>query len=202
MRTDTEVRTLQGRLVFHDRIEGWFELRLDRPECGEASIEQFNQDSNSLAVLRCCRVKSRGQLIVTARGNVRQIVEQIEAVGRCVRKSPFPDYSRVLPDRALREYRVRMHINGNHPVRFRVSHAGKALRPWQAYASYSLTGGFLLYGSCADGFVVDEVSGAPEANPAHFEEARSPTDMAMFDLDRAAGLGKKDPDLIFTCVRR
>ncbi len=80
-----------------------------------------------------------------------------------------------------------MHLNGSHPIHFRVSQTDKALRPWQAYASYLLTGGFLLYGSCADGFVVDKVFGTPEANPAHFEEARSPTDMAMFDLDSRVG---------------
>jgi len=201
MGTETEVRTLQGRLIFHDGIEEWFELKLDQPQCGESSIELFEQDSNSLAILRGCRIKSQGALIFSARGNIRQLVEQIEAIGRCAHKAPFPDFSHVKPDSAIREYRVEMHLNGSHPIHFRVSQAGKTLRPWQAYASYFLTGGFLLYGLCADGFVVDKVFGTPEANPAHFEEARSPTDMAMFDLDRAAGLGRKDPDLGFTCVR-
>jgi hypothetical protein len=199
--TETEVRTLQGRLIFHDRIQQWFELKLDQPQCGEASIELFEQDSNSLAILRGCRIKSQGALIFSARGNIRQIVEQIAPVGRCVHKAPFRDFSNVKPDRAIREYRVEMHVNGSQPIHFRVSQAGKALRPWQAYASYLLTGGFLLYGLCADGFVVDKVFGTPEANPAHFEESRSPTDMAMFDLDRAAGLGRKYADLGFTCVR-
>lgn len=192
---------MEGRLVFQDGIEKWFWLKLDQPQCGEAFIELFEQDSKSLAILRGCRVKSQGVLLVSARGNIRQLVEQIEAVGRCVRREPFPDFSNVKPDSAIREYRVEMHLNGDHPIRFRISQAGKALRPWQAYASYFLTGGFLLYGSCADGFVLDKVFGTPEANPAHFEEARGPTDMAMFDLNRAAGLGKKSPDLGFTCVR-
>jgi hypothetical protein len=198
---ETDVRTLQGRLIFHDGIQEWFELKLDQPQCGEASIELFEQDSNSLAILRGCQIKSQGALIFSARGNIRQIVEQIEAVGRCVHQAPFPDFSNVKPDSAIREYRVEMHLNGSHPIHFRVSQAGKALRPWQAYASYLLTGGFLLYGLCADGFIVDKVFGTPEANPAHSEEARSPSDMAMFDLDRAAGLGRKGPDLGFTCVR-
>ena len=199
--TETEARTLQGRLIFFDGIEQWFELKLDQPQCGEAFIELFEQGSNSLAILRGCRVKSQGALIISARGNIRQIVKEIEAVGPCVHKAPFPDFSNVKPDSAIREYRVEMHLNGSHPIHFRVSQAGKALRPWQAYASYFLTGGLLLYVSCANGFIVDKVFGTPEAKPADFEEARSPTDMAMFDLDRAAGLGKKDPDLGFTCVR-
>jgi hypothetical protein len=199
--TETKVRTLQGRLIFHDGIQAWFELKLDQPQCGEGSIELFEQDSNSLAILRGCRIRSQGALIFSARGNIRQIVEQIEAVGRCVHKTPLPDFSNAKPDSAIREYRVEMYLNGSLPIHFRVSQAGKDLRPWQAYANYLLTGGFLLYGSCADGFIVDKVFGASEANPAHAEEARSPTDMAMFDLDRAARLGRKDPDLGFTCVR-
>lgn len=200
--SETEVRTLQGRLIFHDGIEEWFELKLDKPQCGEGSIELFEQNSNPLAILRGCRVKSQGALIISARGNIRQIVQQIDAVGRCMRNAPFPDFSNIKPDRAISEYRVEMHVNGSNPIRFRVSQAGKALRPWLAYASYLLTGGFLLYGSCGDGFVVDKVFGTPEAQPAHSEEARGPSDQAMFDLDRAAGLGRKHPNLGFTCVRR
>ena len=192
---------MEGRLIFHDGIQEWFELKLDQPQCGEPSIELFEQDSNPLAILRGCRIKSQGALIFSARGNIRQIVEQIEAVGRCVHKAPFPDFSNVKPDSAIREYRVEMHLNGSHTIHFRVSQPGKALRPWQAYASYLLTGGFLLYGSCADHFVVEKVFGTSQANPKHFEEARGPTDMAMFDLETAARLGKKDLDLGFTCVR-
>ncbi len=132
--TETEARTLRGRLIFLDGIEQWFELKLDQPQCGDAFIELFEQGSNSLAILRGCRVKSEGALIISARGNIRQIVKEIEAVGPCVHKAPFPDFSNVKPDSAIREYRVEMHLNGNHPIHFRVSQAGKALRPWQAYS--------------------------------------------------------------------
>jgi hypothetical protein len=201
MGTETEVRTLQGRLIFHDEMQPWFELKLDQPQCGEASIELYEQHSNPLAILRGCRVKSRGTLIFSARGNIRQLVEQIESVGGCVQKAPFPDFSNVKPDHAIRAYRVEMHVNGSNPIRFHISQAGKALLPWQAYASYFLTGGLLLYCSCSDGFVVDRVFGTTEANPTHFEEARNSNDMAMFDLERAAELGKKNPNLGFTCAR-
>ena len=193
---------LQGRLIFHDRIEKWFELKLDQPQCGETSIELYKQDSNPLAILRGCRVKSQGTLIFSARGNIRQLVEQIEAIGRCLHKTPFPDFSNIKPDSAIREYRVEMHLNGSNAIRFRVSRASKALLPWQAYTSYLLTGGFLLYGSCADGFIVDKVFGTPEAKPAHSEDERGPADQAIFDLETAAELGRKNPDLGFTCVRR
>jgi hypothetical protein len=135
---------------------------------------------------------------------VYQDVQGIESVGKCERQTPFPDYSKAKPDKAIRAYRVEMYVNyepGDHPVVFRVTGAGKELRPWQAYASYSLTGGFVLYGHCGDGFVVDEVFGTPEARPGHFDDPRSSDDMAAFDPERAAAAGKKDLQLGYTCVR-
>lgn len=133
-----------------------------------------------------------------------QDVQGIESVGNCERQSPFPDYSKAKPDKAVREYQVEMHVTyepGDHPVVFRVTTAGKELRPWQAYASYYLTGGFVLYGHCGDGFVIDRVFGTPEARPSHFDNPRSPEDMAMFDPESAAAAGKKDLQLGYTCVR-
>jgi hypothetical protein len=97
-----------------------------------------------------------------------------------------------------------MHVDyrpGDHPIIFRLTSAGRELRPWQAYASYKFTGGFVLYGLYADGFVVDTVFGTPEANPGHFDEARSAGNMAMFDPENAADGGKKDLQLGYTCVR-
>jgi hypothetical protein len=201
---------LEGRLIFHDGIRSWFELKLDQPECGEVSIQllQSEQNRKSLEILRGCRVKTQGALDFSPTGyyslGVYQSVRQIEPLGACIYKSPLPGLTSAKPDKAIREYRVNMHVDyrpGDHPILFRVSHAGKTLRPWQAYAHYSLTGGFVLYGGCGEGFVVDKVFGTPEANPGHFDEARSSGDMAMFDPEGAAASGKKDLDLGFTCVR-
>jgi len=133
-----------------------------------------------------------------------QDVQAIESVGQCERQPPFPDYSKVKPNKAIRAYRVDMHVDyepGDHPVVFRVTSAGKELRPWQAYASYDLTGGFVLYGHCGDGFVVGKVFGTPEARPRHFDDSRSSGDMAAFDPESAAAAGKKDLQLGYTCVR-
>lgn len=97
-----------------------------------------------------------------------------------------------------------MHLDyepGDHPIVFRVSSAGKELRPWQAYASYMLTGGFVLYGYCGKDFAVDKVFGNKEANPSHFTEHGSPGDAAAFDPESAAESGKKDLNLGYTCVR-
>jgi hypothetical protein len=197
---------LEGRLIFHDGIRSWFELKLDHQECGEGSIQllQEDQNSKSLEIFRGCRIKSHGALDFSPTGyysrGVYQSVQHVEPLGACVRKSPFPDPPSAKPDKAIREYRVEMHVDyrpGDHPVLFRVSHAGKALRPWQAYANYWLTGSLVLYGRCGEGFVVEKVFGTPEANPAHFDEGSS-GDMATFDPEGAEASGL---DLGFTCVR-
>lgn len=94
-----------------------------------------------------------------------------------------------------------INYDGEHPIIFRVTSAGKELHPWQAYASYLLTGGFVLYGHCGDGFVVDKVFGTREAKPSHFDEPRTSSDMAMFDPETAADSGKKHMHLGYTCIR-
>ncbi|HVN20938.1 MAG TPA: hypothetical protein VMU05_19285 [Dongiaceae bacterium] len=209
--TASEVRTLEGRLVFHDSIRKWFELKLDQPQCGQTSIElmRINADWTPVEVLRGCRVRSHGTIDFSPTGyyslDTYQAVEQIDPVGECARQSPFPDYSKSKPDRSVREYRVEMRVDyepGDHPIVFHVSHTGKELQPWQAYASYMLTGGFVLYGYCGKGFVVDEVFGTPEANPSHFTERGSPDDWAAFNPESAAASGNKELKLGYTCVRR
>ena len=207
----SEVRTLEGKLVYHDAIRKWFELKLDAPQCGQASIELVRaslDDWRPLEVLRGCRVRSSGTIGFSTTGyyslEMYQDVEEIESIGACERQLPFPDYSYAKPDATIREYRVDMHVNyepGDHPIIFKVSSAGKDLQPWQAYASYMLTGGFVLYGLCGDGFVVDKVFGTPQANPSHFGEPRTSEDMAAFDPESAAASGKKNLHLEYTCVR-
>jgi hypothetical protein len=206
----SEALTLVGRLIFHDSIRKWFELKLVQPQCGQTSIQMVagKLDWTSLEVLRGCQVRSRGALGLSPTGyyslDTYQSVDQIEPVGACARQSPFPDYSKTKPDKSIRSYRVDMYINyrpGDHPIIFRASSAGKTLHPWQTYASYDLTGDFVLYGHCGEGFVVDKVFGTPGAKPSHFDEPRASANMAAFDPENAAAAGKKDLRLGYTCVR-
>ena len=203
------VRTLEGQLVFHDGIRTWFELKPDAPQCGQAAIQlvQGERSGSAMEIFRGCRVRSRGAIDFSPTGyyslGMFQGVQAIESVGECERQAAFPDYSKAKPDQAIRDYRVDMHVNyepGDHPVVFHVTSAGKELKPWQAYASYLLTGGFVLYGLCGEGFVVSQVFGPREAHPSHFDP-RGPGDMAMFDPESAAAGGKRDLQLGYTCVR-
>ncbi len=210
--TTSEVRTLEGKLVFHDAIRKWFELKLDAPQCGQASIELVRgslDDRSPLQILRGCRVRSSGNIGFSTTGyyslDMNQDVVEIEPIGACDKQLPLPDYSDAKPDSTVRKYRVDMHVDyepGDHPILFHVSSAGKDLQPWQAYASYMLTGGFVLYGHCAEGFVIDKVFGTSEAKPSHFDEPRTPDDMASFDPESAVAAGKKNLRLGYTCVRQ
>jgi hypothetical protein len=206
----SEVRTLEGTLVYHDGIRQWFELKLDRPQCGQSSTELIpaGEEWKPLEILRGCHVRSKGLLAVSPTGyyslNTSQSVDEVVAIGDCKQQMPFPEDPKDRPDKRIRAYRVDMHLNyapGDHPILFHISSAGKELRPWQAYASYFLTGGFVLYGSCGKGFVVDRVFGTPQANPSHFEDSRTPEDRATFDPESAAAAGVTDLHLSYTCLR-
>jgi hypothetical protein len=201
---------LEGRLIFHEGIREWFELKLDQPQCGQTSIQllDVSHDSTALEVLRGCRVRSRGAIDLSPTGyyslDTYQAVNQVEPVGTCERQLPLPDYSNAKPDKGVTEYRVDMLLDyepGDHPITFRVSSAGKELRPWQAYASYMLTGDFVLYGDCGEGFVVDKVFGTRQANPSHFDLPRTSSDRATFDPESAAASGESHLHLVYTCAR-
>jgi hypothetical protein len=171
----SETRTLEGQLIYHDGIRKWFELKLEEPECGQESVELVQADGAfapgypaSLEILRGCRVRTKGVLDLPGTGyyslDLYQAVEKIEPVGECTKQPPFPDFSKAKPNKSIRSYRVEMAIDyeqGDHPIFFRVTSGSKDLKPWQAYASYLLTGGFVLYGYCADGFVVNRAFGTP-----------------------------------------
>jgi len=204
----SEARTLEGQLAYHDDIRQWFELKLDRPECGQPSIQLVQLDdapamkgSDSLETMRGCRVRTKGTLDIPFTNyyslDLFQNLKNVEAVGECTKQPPFPDYSKVKPDKSVRRYRVEMTIDyepGDHPIQFRVKSKGKELHPWQAYASYFFSGGFTLSGECADGFAVDKAFGTPEAKPKVIE-------IAYFDPEGAAAAGKKILHLGYTCVR-
>jgi hypothetical protein len=56
----SQVETLSGHLVYHDGIRKWFELKLDRAETGQSSIQLVyaGQSWKQMQVLRGCRVRS------------------------------------------------------------------------------------------------------------------------------------------------
>lgn len=203
----SSVLRLTGQLIYHDGLRKWFELKLDQVQCGAASIQLtshgINWEDQQLEVLRGCRVISDGPLDFSRTGywslGINQDVQHIEPVGTCQRKPPLPDYSKLKPNKNINEYRVDMYVkfvSGDHPIRFRVTSAGKELRPWQAYASYYLTALFVLYGDCGKGFAAKKAFGARQANPEVTDGVA-----AAFDPESAAAHSKTDLHLGYICVR-
>ncbi len=213
-----ESATLEGQLIYHDGMRKWFELKLDKPLCGQPSVELFPGRSlfysgrpSALETFRGCRIRTDGSLGGAASGyytlDVNQMVGEIESTGKCTRQPPLPDYSKVKPDKSVRKFRVEMTVDyeqEDRPIYFRVTSEGKELHPWQAYASYFLTGGYVLYCQCAKGFMVDQVFGDPVAGPQHLEARGDPFDPAMFGPPEgpAGESYKKKLHLGYTCMRK
>ena len=206
--------SLKGKLIYHDGLRQWFELKLDQPQCEQTSVQLLPEwghgDWKPIEALRGCRVISQGPLDFSPTGyyslRVFQSVQHIEPVGKCPRKPPFPDASKAKPDKNVRQYRVDMDVNiapGDHPVRFHVTSDGKELHPWQTYAGYQLNGGGdFLRGSCGEGFVVDKVLGTPQTEPSHLDKPGTDVDMASFFIENATDNGKTKLRLSYTCVRK
>ena len=96
----SEVQTLSGQLVYHDGIRKWFELKLDRAQSGQSSIQLVSagEDWKPIQVLRGCQVRSRGLIFLSPTGpnssgyyklDITQSVQHIEAVGTCTSKPPI-----------------------------------------------------------------------------------------------------------------
>lgn len=208
--TPSVVRGLRGTLIYHNGIRQWFELGLDRPTCGQHSIQLLarNQGSTLLDRIRGCRIVSTGTIDFSPTGyytlDLFQDVESAHALGRCTQKPALPKPNDGMPDPAVRRYTVFMDVDyrpGDHPVVFHVRSGKRALHPSHAYADYMLTGGFVLYGMCGEGLVVDTVFGTRAARPSHLTEPRGSGDMATYDPESAAQAGVTDLHLGYTCVR-
>ena len=208
--TPSRFQILSGRLIYHDGIRQWFELNLDQKKCGASSIQITVPEHQwtTLQTLRGCRVKTSGEIDFSLTGyfslDLYQYASRVTPLGGCARQQPFADYSKVRPNKLVLTYTVEMLVDyrrGDHPIVFHVRTGKRELRPWQAYASYMLTGGYVLYGLCGHGFVVDRVYGTPSANPSHFDDPRTPADMAAFDPETAATAGNTNLRLGYTCIR-
>jgi hypothetical protein len=102
----SQVQTLSGQLVYHDGILKWFELKLDRAQFGQVSIQLVSagEDWKPIQVLRGCRVRSKGPIFLSPTGpyssgyyklEITQSVQHIEFVETCTLKPPISVDSKV-----------------------------------------------------------------------------------------------------------
>jgi hypothetical protein len=171
----SSAQTLSGQLVYHNGLRQWLGLQLDSPVCSQKEIqllpaEEDRPHQQVLNVLRGCRVSTHGPLDISGTGyystDIFQTVDKIEAAPGCIRQPAFPDYSKAKPDPSIHSYRVSMRIDyPGDRITISVRSGDRVLTPWLAYADYLLTGGFVFYAHCADGFDLTKFSGTPAAKP-------------------------------------
>ena len=202
--------TISGTVVYHNEIRQWLELHPTSPVCGNDSIQLLDGTNGPgrSDPLRGCKIVAEGTLGIPMTGyyssDLYLSVTKITPEGDCVRQAPFPDFSRSRPAKWVRNYRVEMRLDYSARgglIAFTIFSEGHRLTPWQAYASYDLTGSYVLYGHCAEGYVVSRVFGTPQAHAAHFDEPGTPDDMAMFDPESAAAKHITKLTLGYICRR-
>ncbi|MES2391667.1 MAG: hypothetical protein V4555_08505 [Acidobacteriota bacterium] len=206
---DSAPQTLQGTLRYHDDLRQWFALEVARPICGKKIIELVDTDgafapthAKGFAIARGCAVTVRGPLGIPGTGyysaELYMDVKSLKLDNDCQPKPPFPDYSQERIDPQLRLYRVIMHTDyrpGDHPLTAEIRTGQRRLTPWQAYASYYFTGGFVLYGYCHDGFDMSHIAGTRAGKPWLVDN------YVAFDPESAAVAGVHQLTLEYTCRR-
>lgn len=207
--TESVSRTLAGKVAYHDEIRKWFELVLDTPTCGQSAVQLLQgcgafevDEGNGRAIeeFRGCHVTVDGPLGIPGTGyycaDIYQNADKIDPDQGCLKQPPLPDYSKTKADSSIRKYRVRMRMDYSArggKIEVMVRSGDKSLTPWQAYASYWLTGGYVFYGNCAENFAMSHVRGTPEANP------RMVDNQASLDPESAAAKHIRWVTLEFTC---
>ena len=183
----------------------WFELKLDRPHCGRRSVQLVGiNDQQDLELVRGCRVRSVGGFFVPITGyysrDLAQEVHTIEPIVGCVRQPPLPDLSGAKPDRDVLSYRAEIVVDrrpGDHPITVRATSAGRTLRPWLAYVDHFLTGGWVMYAKCGDGFAVV----APDPEWCFSDDPGSPKCQVVGHVPPPWAAGPRFVRLRFECRR-
>ncbi len=208
---DSQELWLDGTAVFHNGLRRWMELKPKEPVCGNSSIQLLQGsgggfevdegDSLQLEALRGCHIAVKGKLGIPATGYYSAPlyfgVIQVRPGAGCRRQPAIPTYWYAQPDASVQRYRVSMVVNykGEGSVRATIRSGARSLAPWQAYASYWLTGSHMLYAYCGKGFHLSEFQGTPEAKPDVID------DEVSMDPEGAAQMGVWHLRLDFNCRR-
>jgi hypothetical protein len=168
-----EVSSLHGKLIYHEDLWQWHELKLDNKTCDSESVEVFSGkiDEKQAHRYRNCSVTITGRLFFPNAGSALSLAIDADKIqpDRDCKPHPVDDLSKVPIPKTVRDYIVTIqvdYINSHTDVKIRQSAQGTTLlTPWQAYASYYLTGGrTVIWFDCAEGFDVIKASQIPKHN--------------------------------------
>ena len=198
--------TLHGKLIHHEDLRTWHELKLGQKICDWKSIQVISTklDWNYVHRFHGCAVTITGRLFTPVTGyyslGLAMDVDKIQTDDGC-RPLPVPhDLSHVPVPKTVQNYIVTISVdyrNGGHiGVKVGTTERSKqALTPWQAYASYHLTGAAdVIWFDCAEGFEMIKADQVPKLNR---EISPSVPGDNYTTLDEDSGRNK----LIFQCRR-
>ncbi|MBT9331276.1 hypothetical protein [Paracidobacterium acidisoli] len=163
--------TLNGVIRVHHELRDWIAVELTQPACGEKSIQlTFDTASASehAASLDGCHATVRGSIDSSPTGyysaNLFIANAAIRPAAGC-RPKPVRAKPPAAAPSNLRSYQVSVTIDiaKNAPLQgraWRTDGQKDALTPWQSYGKTSLTGGYVLYVGCREGFHPAGVSSA------------------------------------------
>jgi len=168
-----EVSSLHGKLIYHEDLWQWHELELDKKTCDSESVEVFSgkTDEKQVHRYRDCSVTITGRLFFPNAGFVLGLAIDADKIqpDRDCRPHPVEDLSKVPIPETVGGYIVIIQVdygNDHTDVKIRQSaQSATLLTPWQAYASYYLTGGrTVIWFDCAEEFDIIKANQIPKRN--------------------------------------
>jgi hypothetical protein len=169
-----ETSSLHGKLIYNEDLRQWHEMKLDKKTCDWESVEvvSIKIDFEQMHRYRGCDVTITGSLFFPTTGyyslGLAIDVDKIQPDNDCKPHPVQPDLSKVPIPKTVRNYAVTIQVdyrNGGHiDVQVKPTRKSAALlAPWQAYASYYLTGSKdVIWFDCADDFEMTSASQAPK----------------------------------------
>lgn len=159
----TAPSSLQGTIAYHHELRDWIGIKLQRPACGQNEIQLTFSDATGYKhaeTLRGCDVTITGSLDESPTGyystDLFIVDSHIELAPSCQPQPPITYPGNAKIPTSIKSYSVTATIpadNGPIRIRARKTYQNKApLSPGEAYIQTRLTGGFVLYAICADGF--------------------------------------------------
>jgi hypothetical protein len=189
---------LHGTLLFHDDLRQWIGIKLDRPACGQTEVQLVFSKADAwreAETLRGCTVTATGELFDSPTGYYSAELAISDATlkpGPSCHPSPVrPDpYAVPIPPN-VKSYHASISVDyrGKGHVNVKVWHGDDKpvpLAPWQAYISYTLTGGQdVIWFDCQKGFRINDITQTPENPNGIFNDEPNLTGTVLQDMNGA-----------------
>lgn len=167
---------LHGTVVYHDELRQWLGLKLDHLACGQSEIQIVITDSNAMRTaetLRQCNVTATGKLFsgLTGYFPVPLAIEnpQLKPDPSCHPLPLRPDPTAAPIPSGLKAFQVSITVDYRGKGRIEVKvwkdqDETKLLAPWQAYVSYTLTGGAdVMWFRCEKNYRIKDITQIPKS---------------------------------------